>query len=154
MLTSAGRWNLKRKKKMTSPIWLLGTAKRQEAEKGRDPPFRSKTDQHFTDASMINEESCPLCCKSRHLLASCHVYQESNLKQRWEIVRQNRRCQKCPRVSPHTKDRKTADGTSCDKCKRRHHEPLQSTLSPDAPIFRGQGTPSVFSLEQQHPRKG
>ena len=93
-----------------------------------------------------------LGCKSKCLLASCPVYQGLNLNQRWEIVRQNRRCGKCVRVSHHTNDCKRADGTSCDKCKKNHDRslhnnknnyPLRSTLSPEAPMFRNQGTPPV-----------
>ena len=106
---------------------LRSRGKREtEVERGRDPPYRRKTDQHFNDASMTDDESCPLGCKSKHLLASCPVYQGSNLKQRWEIVRQNRRCRKCLRVSNHTNDCKKADGTSCDKCKKNHHRSLHS----------------------------
>lgn len=132
---------------------LRSRGKREtEADRWRVPSYRRKTDQHFTDASMTDYESCSLGCKSKHLLASCPVYQGSNLKQRWEIVRQNRRCRKCPRGSHHTNDCKKGDGTSCDKCKKNHHrplhnekknKPLQSTLHPDAPILRSQGTPSV-----------
>lgn len=62
---------------------LRSRGKREtEAERGRDPPYRRKTDQHFNDASMTDDESCPLGCKSKHLLASCLVYQGSHLKQR------------------------------------------------------------------------
>lgn len=96
---------------------LRSRSKREtEADRWRDPSYRRKTDQHYY-------ESCSLGCKSKHLLASCPVYQGSNLKQRWEIVRQNRRCRKCPRGSHHTNDCKKADGTSCDKCKKNHHGP-------------------------------
>ena len=43
------------------------------------------------------------------------------LKQRWDMVRQNRRCRKCLRGSHHTTDWKKADGIPCDKCKKNHH---------------------------------
>ena len=98
---------------------------------------------------MTDDESCPLGCKSKHLLVSCPVYQESTVNQIWEIVRENRRSRKRLRVSHHTNDCKRADGTSCDKCKKNHHrslhnekknEPLQSNLHPDAQIFTGQST--------------
>ena len=114
---------------------------------GREQPYRRRSEQHFNNASMTDDESCPLGCKSKHLLASCPVYQESAVNKRWEIVRENRRCRKCLRVSHHTNDCKRADGRSCDKCKKNHHrslynekknEPLQSNMSPDAQIFTGQ----------------
>lgn len=72
------------------------------------------------------------------------------INQRWEIVRESRRCRKCLRVSHHTNDCKRADGTSCDKCKKNHHrslhdekknDSLQSNLSPNTPPFISQSTP-------------
>ena len=110
-------------------------------------PYRRRSEQHFNNASMTNDESCPLGCKSKHRLASCPVFQESTVNQRWEIVREDRRCRKCLRVSYQTNDCKRADGTSCDKCKKNHHcslhkkkknKPLQSNLNPVAEIFTGQ----------------
>jgi len=106
---------------------LRSRGKREtEAEKTRDLPYRRKADHHFNDANMTDDESCPLGCRSKHLLASCPVYQGSNVNQRWEIVRQNRRCRKCLRVSHHTNDCKRPDGTSCDKCKKNHHRSLDN----------------------------
>ena len=124
---------------------LRSRGKREtEAERGRDPPYHRKTDQHFTDASMTADESCPLSCKSKYLV-SYPIYQGSNLKQRWEIVKQNRRCQKCQRVSHHTKDCKRADSISCDKCKKNHHNSLHNEKNNKsyASIFRSQGSPSA-----------
>ena len=123
-----------------------------EGYRSRDPPFHRKSDQHSSDISLTDDETCPLGCNSKHLLASCPVYHKSSLRQRWDIVRQNRRCRKCLRGSHHTNDCKKADGTSCDKCKKNHHrslhnekksEPLESNLRPAAPVFTSQFTPPV-----------
>ena len=54
---------------------------------GRDQPYGSRSLQHFNNASMTDDESCPLGCKAKHLLASCPVYQGSTVNQRWEIER-------------------------------------------------------------------
>lgn len=99
---------------------------------------------------MTDDDSCSLCCKAKHPLAFCPVYQGSTVNQRWGIVRENRRYQRCLRVSHHTNDCKRADRTSCDKFKKTHHrclhiekknELLQSNLSPNALTFTSPGTP-------------
>lgn len=124
----------------------------KESDRRRDLPVQRKSDQHSSDISLTDDETCPLGCNSKHLLASCPVYQKSSLKQRWDIVKQNRRCRKCLRGSHHTNDCKKADGTSCDKCKKNHHrslhserksEPLESNLRSVAPVFISQVTPPV-----------
>ena len=105
-----------------------------------------------SDIRLTDDETCPVGCNSKHLLASCPVYHKSSLNQRWDIVRRYRRCRKCLRGSQHTNDCKKADGTSCDKCKKNHHrslhnekksEPSESNLRPAAPIFTSQITPPV-----------
>lgn len=132
---------------------LRSRGKREtESDRRRDPPVQRKSDQHSSDISLTDDETCPLGCNSKHFLASCPVYQKSSLKQRWDIVKQNRRCRKCLRGSYHTNDRKKADGTSCDKCKKNHHrslhserksKPLESNLRPVAPVLISQVTPPV-----------
>ena len=104
-----------------------------------------RTDHHANDAnSTKDDESCPLGCKSKHLLASCPVYQGLTVNEKWEVVKENKRCRKCLRVFHHTNDCTKADGTTCDKCKRNHHRSLhnekkvdssKSNLDPDAPAF-------------------
>ena len=136
--------------------WLHQEASRgkteSESDRRRDPPFHRKSDQHSSDIRLTDDETCPLGCNSKHLLASCPVYHKSSLNQRWDIVRRYRRCRKCLRGSHHTNDCKKADGTSCDKCKKNHHrslhnekksEPLESNLRRAAPIFTSQITPPV-----------
>ena len=128
---------------------LRSRGKREtESDRRRDPPFHRKSDQHSSDISFTDDETCPLGGNSKHLLASCLVYQKSSLKQRWDVVRQNRRCRKCLRGSHHTNDCEKTDGTSCDKCKKNHHnekksEPLKSNLRPITSIFTSQVTPPV-----------
>ena len=72
------------------------------------------------------------------------------MNERWEIVRENRRCWKFLKVSYHRNYYKRADGSSCDKYRRNHHralynetknEPFQSNLSPYEPTSISQGTP-------------
>ena len=97
-----------------------------ESDRRRDPLFHRKSDQHSSDIRLTDDETCPLGCNSKHLLASCPVYHKSSLNQRWDIVRRYRRCRKCLRGSHHTNDYKKADGTSCDKCKKNHHRSLHN----------------------------
>ena len=111
-----------------------------------EQPYRRRLQQQFTNFSVTDYESCPLGFKAKHLLASCPVYQGETINQRWEVVRENRKCWKCLEVSHHRNDYQRADGTSCDKCKENHFRSLHnemknSNLSPYAPTFTSQGTP-------------
>ena len=82
----------------------------------------------------------------KNLLAACPSYQGSTVNQRWEIVKQNKRCRKCLRAPHHTNDCRKPDGTSCDKCKKNHHrtlhnekkDPLSYNLSSNALPFSSQ----------------
>ena len=87
---------------------------------------------------------------SKHLLASSPVYQGLTVNEKWEVVKEHKRCRKCLRVSHHTNDCTKADGTTCDKCKRNHHrslhnekkvDPSKSNLDPDAPAFNNKRSP-------------
>ena len=111
-----------------------------------------KSDTHASEI-----ESCPLGCKTMHLLAACPLYQKLTVNEKWEVVKENRRCRKCLR-SHHTNTCSKPDGSTCDKCKRNHHrslhnEILNSNLNPDASPFRNQGQPSnqpIFPTAENH----
>ena len=109
----------------------------------RDPHQR-KAEHHANDAYVVDDESCPLGCSARHLLAACPLYQASTVNQRWEIVKKNKRCRKCLRGSHHTDDCKKPDGTSCDSCKKNHHRSLHNqkppNLNPTAQPFVSQSS--------------
>ena len=110
-----------------------------------------RTHHHANDANSTNDdETCPLGFKSKHLLASCPVYQGLTVNEKWEVVKEYKRCRKCLRVSHHTNDCTKADGTTCDKCKRSHHrslhnekkvDPSKSNLDPDVPAFNNKRSP-------------
>ena len=100
-----------------------------------------RTDNHAANnAGTSDEEACPLGCTSKHLLAACPLYQSSTINQRWDVVKQSKRCRKCLRPH-HTNDCKKQDGTTCDKCRRNHHRSLHnetfySNLNPNAASYR------------------
>ena len=105
-----------------------------------------RTDNHVIYNTGISyEEASPLGCTSKHLLAACPLYQSSTVSQRWDVVKQSKRCRKCLRQH-HTNDCKKPDGTTCDKCRRNHHrslhnETISSNLNPNVPPFRMQDVP-------------
>ena len=83
----------------------------------RGPTFR-RTDNHAANNDRTPEqEACPLGCMSKHQLAACPLYQSSTVNQRWDVVKQSKRCRKCLRPN-HTNDCRKPDGTTCDKCKK------------------------------------
>ncbi|KAK3696586.1 hypothetical protein QZH41_005861 [Actinostola sp. cb2023] len=105
-----------------------------------------RSDNHATNNEVYDDQTCPLGCAEKHLLPACPSYQDSTVSQRWDIVKQNKRCRKCLRASHHTNDCKKPEGTSCDKCRKNHHRSLHSEkrgvpssdLNPNAPSFSGQ----------------
>ena len=105
-----------------------------------------RTDSHAANNTGISDdEVCPLGCTSKHLLAACPLYQSSTVSQRWDVVKQGKRCRKCLRQH-HTNDCKKPDGTTCDKCRRNHHrslhnETITSNLNPNVTPFRMQDVP-------------
>ena len=50
----------------------------------RKQPYRKRLEQQFNKASMTgtDDDSCSFCCKGKHPLAFCRVYQESTVNQR------------------------------------------------------------------------
>ena len=53
-----------------------------------------RTDQHVNDVNLNDDESCPLGCTSKHLLASCPVYQGLTVNEKWEVVRHHKKMPK------------------------------------------------------------
>ena len=112
----------------------------------RGPTFRRSENHAANNDRTPEQEACPLGCTSKHQLAACPLYQSSTVNQRWDVVKQSKRCRKCLR--PHdTNECKKPDGTTCDKCKKNHHrslhnETINSNLSPNAVPFRMQDVPA------------
>ena len=141
---------------------MLGSTKKQAFDPGKRKKLREarggkRTDHHANDANTTkDDESCLGGCKSKHLLTSCSVYQGLTANEKWEVVKEHKRCRKCLRVSHYTNDCTKADGTTCGKCKRNHHrslhnekkeDPLKSNLDPDAPAFNDRKSPDKPSLK-------
>lgn len=120
----------------------------ENAERSSRESFHKRSDNHAVSSGTPEDETtCPLGCPTKHLLAACPYYQTSTVNERWEIVKQNKRCRKCLK-SHHTNDCRKPDGTSCDKCKKNHHRSLHnekrdsllSNLNPTALPFPSQAT--------------
>ena len=114
--------------------WLLNEAglrsriKRQTNYHGSNSVHHNsgvRSDNHANDSDSNTDEKCPLGCELRHLLSACSTYQKADVNRRWEIVKQNNRCRKILRAH-HTNICKKPDGTTCNKCTRRHHRFLQN----------------------------
>ena len=86
-----------------------------------------KSESYSVEISNSNE-ACPLGCGSKHLLTACPSYQAASVDERWGIVRDNKLCRKCLQ-SHHTNRCLKHDGTTCDKCDRRHHQSLHDNGS-------------------------
>ena len=112
----------------------------------RGPTFRRTENHAASNDRAPDQEACPLGCAWKHHLAACPLYQSSTVNQRWDVVKQSKRCRKC--LKPHhTNDCKKPDGTTCDQCKKNHHRSLynkttKSNLSPNAVPFRMQHVPA------------
>ena len=75
----------------------------------RGPTFRRTESHAASNEKTPNQEACPLVCAWKHHLAACPLNQSSTENQRWEVVKQSKRCRKCLR--PHrTNDCKKRDG--------------------------------------------
>lgn len=135
---------------------MLGSTKKQAFHPGKRKKLREaegdrRSDHHANDANTTkDDESCLRGCKSKHLLTSCSVYQGLTANEKWEVVKEHKRCRKCLRVSHYTNDGTKADGTTCGKCKRNHHrslhnekkeDPLKPNVGPDAPAFNDRKSP-------------
>ena len=100
----------------------------------RDTNYRNNSGEHRSDnnandSGLDQDEKCPLGCKTKHLLSACPIYQKSTVDEIWEIVKQNNWCRKCLRTH-HTNSCKKPDGTTCDKCTRRHYRSLHNERVP------------------------
>ena len=100
----------------------------------RDTNYRNnsrehRSDNNANDSGLDQDEKCPLGCKTKHLLSACPIYQKSTVDEIWEIVKQNNWCRKCLRTH-HTNSCKKPDGTTCDKCTRRHYRSLHNERIP------------------------
>ena len=120
-------------------IWLqeeasLRSRGRNNLEETNPSSNTRRSDNRSGDFEV--QESCPLGCQSKHLLAACPTYRGLTVNQRWDIVKEKQRCRKCLNAH-HTKDCKKSDGTTCDKCTKNHHQSLHNTkpLNPNSPSF-------------------
>ena len=105
--------------------------------------FRHKSANNFGE--VVNDDICPLCsCK--HLLSACPAYQNLSVSQRWDSVKNHKRCRKCLRGSHHTKDCKRPDGQTCDKCTKNHHRSLHAEKV-DPSLFKGSTEGSTGSSQ-------
>ena len=130
----------------------------------KDADYHDNSGEHRIsrkfDNSALNSETsddkvCTLGCGAKLLLAACPKYQRSTGDQRWEIVKQTNRCRKCLRKH-HTNVCKKTDGTTSDKCTRRHHRtlhneqfvPANSSLNPQAaPYTNSMQSASTHSMQ-------
>ena len=87
--------------------------------------FDAKSDSYGVEVPNL-DEICPLGCTSKHLLTACPLYQAASTNEKWEIVRKHKRCRKCLRTH-HTNSCSKPDGTTCNKCDRRHHKSLHDS---------------------------
>ena len=115
---------------MTNLIdWLLNEASlRSRIKRETNYPRTNsgvRSDNHANDSGTNTDEKCPLGCELRHLLSACPTYQKADVNRRWEIVKQNNRCRKCLRAH-HTNICKKPDGTTYNKCTRRHQRSLHN----------------------------
>ena len=108
--------------------WVLNEASLRSHIKRETNYHRSKSGvhshKHANDSDTNKNEKCQLECGLRHLLSACPIYQNADVNRRWEIVKQNNRWRKCLRAH-HTNSCKP-DGTTCNKCTRRHHRSLHN----------------------------
>ena len=90
------------------------------------------------------------------LLAAYPKYQRSTIDQRWEIVKQNSRCRKSL-PKHHTNVCKKPDGSTCDRCSRRHHRTLHNEqFVPANYSLNPQAAPYTNSMQgaSNHSRQG
>ena len=84
-----------------------------------------KTENNPANSEDSHDKTCPLGCKTKHHLAAYPKFQILTVNQRWEIVKQHWWCRKCLRAH-HTNDCKKPDGSTCDKCRKKHHRCLHN----------------------------
>ena len=147
----------------------------------KDADYHDNSNDHriprISDKRAINNETsnddvCPLGCEAKHLLLACPKYQRSTVDQLWEVAKRNNRWRKWLRKH-HTNVCEKPDGSTCDKCTRRHHRTLHNEqfvpanfslqVNPQAPPYANsmqgdsnhnmQGTRTLVRNTSQHPQR-
>ena len=128
---------------------IRSRGKTSTASEGRNESRREKgpkkSENNATNSEETDDETCPLGCKTKHHLAACPKFQNLTVNKRWEIVKQHWRCRKCLRTH-HTNDCKKPDGSTCDRCQKKHHRSLHNekagetntSLNPKVAPFQSQ----------------
>ncbi|XP_071577544.1 uncharacterized protein [Temnothorax nylanderi] len=79
---------------------------------------------HAATASATTPAKCPLCPAS-HLLSACPLFVGKNSSERWDLVKQHKRCFNCLSEKHSSPDCKSK--YSCRVCHKKHHSMLHST---------------------------
>ena len=88
-----------------------------ENEHNHRRPTLRRTENHTASNDRTpDQEVCPLGCVWKHHLAAYPLYQSSTVSQRWDVLKQSKRCRKC--LTPHhTNNCKKPDGTTQGRSK-------------------------------------
>ncbi|XP_024892506.1 uncharacterized protein LOC112467859, partial [Temnothorax curvispinosus] len=95
---------------------------------------------HAATASATSPVKCPLC-QAQHLLNVCPIFVGKNSSQRWDVVKQHKRCFNC--LSEKHSAQACTSKYSCRACHKKHHSMLHAdSTSSSAPSG---ATPSGIS---------
>ena len=91
-----------------------------QGEQAENTSKNSFEDPKNHKIKQIEEELCPLKCKTNHRLPDCPVFQNLSVDERWAVVKKNNLCRKCL-MTHHTNTCKKPNGTTCKQCPKNHH---------------------------------
>jgi len=97
---------------------------------------KSKQKAIASHTASVTKLSCPVC-DSNHLLYQCSAFLTKTPKQRYDIIRNGKRCLNC--LSTKHQAKECTSTRSCKECQKRHHTLLHF---PDAPKLDVQASPS------------
>ncbi len=73
----------------------------------------------FSGSSTNNSKNCALCKGSNHSLARYQVFLDSDINQRWSLIKQHKYCANCLHQSHQVNS--CASSFTCRECKARHN---------------------------------
>lgn len=86
---------------------------------------RTRITAHIATSSNVGTTASCTLCESKHYLSNCPIFQTKTVSQRFNIVKEQRRCYNCLGFHTASQCRNTK---RCQKCGRRHHTLLHESL--------------------------
>ena len=125
LLTQYQRWI--REKDNPEDIYSLSEFINQESD------FRTTASEAIKGLTDTKQRSyqitstCSLCEEKNHSLDFCEVFKSMSCQERWEIVKQQKRCFRCLRTKHIAKNCKQSKKCNIESCERDHHSLLHNT---------------------------